>query len=111
MGAAEKTAQFARLFLAPGVDHGFRGAGALVQARVGEGGAVQSSPGGNDGEIELLEHLLKVAFLCRAAGGLMEDGARQDSKQRGLDGWTSECSIARNHPLLCVFVCLLFLQQ
>ena len=28
MGGAEKTAQFARLFLAPGVDHGFRGAGA-----------------------------------------------------------------------------------
>ncbi len=27
MGGAEKTAQFARLFLAPGVDHGFRGAG------------------------------------------------------------------------------------
>jgi feruloyl esterase len=28
MGGAKKTAQFARLFLAPGVDHGFRGAGA-----------------------------------------------------------------------------------
>jgi len=28
MGGAAKTAQFARLFLAPGVDHGFRGAGA-----------------------------------------------------------------------------------
>ena len=28
MGGAEKTGQFARLFLAPGVDHGFRGAGA-----------------------------------------------------------------------------------
>ncbi len=28
MGGAEKTARFARLFLAPGVDHGFRGAGA-----------------------------------------------------------------------------------
>lgn len=28
MGGAEKTAQFARLFLAPGVDHGFRGPGA-----------------------------------------------------------------------------------
>ena len=28
MGGAEKTAQFARLFLAPGVDYGFRGAGA-----------------------------------------------------------------------------------
>jgi pimeloyl-ACP methyl ester carboxylesterase len=27
MGGTEKTAQFARLFLAPGVDHGFRGAG------------------------------------------------------------------------------------
>ena len=27
MGGAEKTARFARLFLAPGVDHGFRGAG------------------------------------------------------------------------------------
>jgi hypothetical protein len=27
MGGAKKTAQFARLFLAPGVDHGFRGAG------------------------------------------------------------------------------------
>jgi len=27
MGGAEKTAQFTRLFLAPGVDHGFRGAG------------------------------------------------------------------------------------
>jgi hypothetical protein len=27
MGGAERTAQFARLFLAPGVDHGFRGAG------------------------------------------------------------------------------------
>jgi feruloyl esterase len=27
MGGPEKTAQFARLFLAPGVDHGFRGAG------------------------------------------------------------------------------------
>ena len=27
MGGAEKTEQFARLFLAPGVDHGFRGAG------------------------------------------------------------------------------------
>ncbi|MCI0536118.1 MAG: tannase/feruloyl esterase family alpha/beta hydrolase [Verrucomicrobiales bacterium] len=27
MGGADKTAQFARLFLAPGVDHGFRGAG------------------------------------------------------------------------------------
>jgi hypothetical protein len=27
MGGAEKTAQFARLFLAPGVDHGFRGPG------------------------------------------------------------------------------------
>ncbi len=27
MGGAEPTAQFARLFLAPGVDHGFRGAG------------------------------------------------------------------------------------
>jgi pimeloyl-ACP methyl ester carboxylesterase len=27
MGGAEKTAKFARLFLAPGVDHGFRGAG------------------------------------------------------------------------------------
>jgi feruloyl esterase len=27
MGGAEKTSQFARLFLAPGVDHGFRGAG------------------------------------------------------------------------------------
>ncbi len=27
MGGAEKTAQFARLFLAPGVDHGFHGAG------------------------------------------------------------------------------------
>jgi hypothetical protein len=27
MGGAEKTAQFARLFLVPGVDHGFRGAG------------------------------------------------------------------------------------
>jgi hypothetical protein len=27
MGGAEKTAQFARLFLAPGIDHGFRGAG------------------------------------------------------------------------------------
>jgi hypothetical protein len=28
MGGEEKTAQFARLFLVPGVDHGFRGAGA-----------------------------------------------------------------------------------
>ncbi len=28
MGGAEKTAQFARLFLVPGVDHGFRGPGA-----------------------------------------------------------------------------------
>jgi len=28
MGGPEKTARFARLFLAPGVDHGFRGAGA-----------------------------------------------------------------------------------
>jgi feruloyl esterase len=28
MGSAKKTAQFARLFLVPGVDHGFRGAGA-----------------------------------------------------------------------------------
>ncbi|MEK7676050.1 MAG: tannase/feruloyl esterase family alpha/beta hydrolase [Verrucomicrobiota bacterium] len=28
MGGAAKTSQFARLFLAPGVDHGFRGAGA-----------------------------------------------------------------------------------
>src|SRR5436190_6422703 len=27
MGGAEKTSEFARLFLAPGVDHGFRGAG------------------------------------------------------------------------------------
>ncbi|HKS38953.1 MAG TPA: tannase/feruloyl esterase family alpha/beta hydrolase [Verrucomicrobiae bacterium] len=27
MGGARKTAQFARLFLAPGIDHGFRGAG------------------------------------------------------------------------------------
>jgi feruloyl esterase len=27
MGGLEKTTQFARLFLAPGVDHGFRGAG------------------------------------------------------------------------------------
>src|SRR5262249_32697411 len=27
MGGAERTAQFARLFLAPGTDHGFRGAG------------------------------------------------------------------------------------
>ncbi len=27
MGGAEKTSQFARLFLVPGVDHGFRGAG------------------------------------------------------------------------------------
>ena len=27
MGGAEQTAQFARLFLAPGVDHGFHGAG------------------------------------------------------------------------------------
>ena len=27
MGGAEKTSRFARLFLAPGVDHGFRGAG------------------------------------------------------------------------------------
>lgn len=27
MGGVEKTAEFARLFLAPGVDHGFRGAG------------------------------------------------------------------------------------
>jgi feruloyl esterase len=27
MGGAEKTAQFARLFLTPGVDHGFRGRG------------------------------------------------------------------------------------
>jgi len=27
MGGAEKTAEFARLFLVPGVDHGFRGAG------------------------------------------------------------------------------------
>jgi len=27
MGGPEKTAQFARLFLAPGVDHGFHGAG------------------------------------------------------------------------------------
>jgi hypothetical protein len=27
MGGAERTARFARLFLAPGVDHGFRGAG------------------------------------------------------------------------------------
>jgi feruloyl esterase len=27
MGGAEKAAQFARLFLVPGVDHGFRGAG------------------------------------------------------------------------------------
>jgi feruloyl esterase len=27
MGGPEKTAQFARLFLAPGIDHGFRGAG------------------------------------------------------------------------------------
>jgi feruloyl esterase len=29
MGGAEKTARFARLFLAPGVNHGFRGAGAM----------------------------------------------------------------------------------
>ncbi|PYJ99224.1 MAG: hypothetical protein DME23_10075 [Verrucomicrobia bacterium] len=29
MGGAEETAQFARLFLAPGVDHGFHGAGAM----------------------------------------------------------------------------------
>lgn len=28
MGGPKKTARFARLFLAPGVDHGFRGAGA-----------------------------------------------------------------------------------
>ena len=28
MGGAEKVRQFARLFLAPGVDHGFHGAGA-----------------------------------------------------------------------------------
>jgi feruloyl esterase len=28
MGGEERTAQFARLFLAPGVDHGFRGPGA-----------------------------------------------------------------------------------
>ncbi len=28
MGGIERTARFARLFLAPGVDHGFRGAGA-----------------------------------------------------------------------------------
>ena len=28
MGGQTKTAQFARLFLVPGVDHGFRGAGA-----------------------------------------------------------------------------------
>lgn len=28
MGGARKTAEFARLFLAPGVDHGFHGAGA-----------------------------------------------------------------------------------
>lgn len=28
MGGAKRTAQFARLFIAPGVDHGFRGAGA-----------------------------------------------------------------------------------
>ena len=27
MGGPKKTSQFARLFLAPGVDHGFRGAG------------------------------------------------------------------------------------
>ncbi|HYV27914.1 MAG TPA: tannase/feruloyl esterase family alpha/beta hydrolase, partial [Candidatus Eisenbacteria bacterium] len=27
MGGTKKTSQFARLFLAPGVDHGFRGAG------------------------------------------------------------------------------------
>jgi feruloyl esterase len=27
MGGPERTAQFARLFLAPGLDHGFRGAG------------------------------------------------------------------------------------
>ena len=31
MGGAEKTAEFARLFLVPGVDHGFRGAGPTPQ--------------------------------------------------------------------------------
>src|SRR5437773_1809209 len=34
MGGAEKTAQFARLFLAPGVDHGFRGAGPTPTGQV-----------------------------------------------------------------------------
>ena len=34
MGGVEKTAQFARLFLAPGVDHGFRGAGATPAGQV-----------------------------------------------------------------------------
>jgi feruloyl esterase len=35
MGGAAETAKFARLFLAPGVDHGFRGAGA-TPVRLGE---------------------------------------------------------------------------
>ena len=34
MGGAEKTALFARLFLAPGVDHGFRGAGATPTGQI-----------------------------------------------------------------------------
>ena len=37
MGGEEKTAEFARLFLAPGVDHGFRGPGATP---VGQGEAI-----------------------------------------------------------------------
>ena len=34
MGGAEKTSQFARLFLAPGVDHGFHGAGATPTGQI-----------------------------------------------------------------------------
>ncbi|MDO8632865.1 MAG: tannase/feruloyl esterase family alpha/beta hydrolase, partial [Phycisphaerales bacterium] len=34
MGGAEKTAQFARLFLVPGVDHGFRGVGPAPTGQV-----------------------------------------------------------------------------
>ena len=43
-----------------------------VQGLVGDGDAVQSLLGGDDGEVELLDHFLEVVFLCRGSGRPMD---------------------------------------
>ena len=68
--------------------------GSLVSRFVGDAGFEEGLAGGDDGEIELLDHVLEVVFLGRAAGGLMDS---RDS----FEGLAEDLKGVRVHEAVC----------